>query len=335
MPRRELVPYRAQRSPATAIARRDLKGEPNMELRHLRYFIAIAEEQSITRAAERLWIAQPGLSTQMRHLEAELGVKLLDRGSRGVDLTQAGLLFLERARVVLVAADKAKATGRDLETGVIGTLRVGLATGPRWRCVSEVLRRFTHQRPGVELSVIEAYGGRLWRDLRQRHLDALVAPIGHRSPDLQCLELGTEPWVVLIGTAHPLAERHHIAAHHLTGTRIAVTGHADGAAFDRTIAALLAELHVEAELVAAAPEPALRSAIAASELLGLTTAPDALPTGLVARQLDHPRSALSFQLLWRDEVPSPALAAFIDLCAAAQPPVGSRSLRGLARTVTL
>ena len=69
-----------------------------MELRHLRYFVAIAEEGSFTRAAERLWVAQPGLSTQIRRLESELGVQLFERHTRGVDLTDAGALFLERAR---------------------------------------------------------------------------------------------------------------------------------------------------------------------------------------------------------------------------------------------
>ena len=76
-----------------------------MELRHLRYFVAIAEERSFDRAAERLLMAQPGLSTQTRRLEAELGVKLFERHTRGVDLTEAGELFLERARVALVADD--------------------------------------------------------------------------------------------------------------------------------------------------------------------------------------------------------------------------------------
>src|SRR5437868_8759560 len=98
-----------------------------MELRHLRYFVAIAEERSFTRAAERLWIAQPGLSTQIRRLEAELGIQLLERHARGVDLTPAGQLFLERARVALAAADAAGATGRDLEAGVIGSVRLGVA----------------------------------------------------------------------------------------------------------------------------------------------------------------------------------------------------------------
>ena len=89
-----------------------------MELRHLRYFVAIAEERSITRAAERLWIAQPGLSTQIRRLEAELGVKLFQRHTRGVDLTDAGELFLERARAALDAAEAARSTGHSLQAGL-------------------------------------------------------------------------------------------------------------------------------------------------------------------------------------------------------------------------
>src|SRR5271167_4546023 len=99
-----------------------------MELKHLRYFVAIAEERSFTRAAERLWVAQPGLSTQIRRLEAELGIVLFERHTRGVDLTEAGAPFLERARVALAAADVARATGRDLQSGVVGSIRLGLAT---------------------------------------------------------------------------------------------------------------------------------------------------------------------------------------------------------------
>jgi DNA-binding transcriptional LysR family regulator len=103
-----------------------------VELRHLRYFVAVAEERSFTGAAERLWIAQPGLSTQIKRLEAELGIQLFERHSRGVDLTSAGELFLERARVALAAAETAGATGRDTQAGVIGSLRIGIASGARW-----------------------------------------------------------------------------------------------------------------------------------------------------------------------------------------------------------
>src|ERR1700759_5637394 len=147
-----------------------------MELRHLRYFVAIAEERSFTRPSERLWVAQPGLSTQIRRLESELGVRLFERHSRGVDLTAAGELFLERARTALAAADAARATGHDLEQGRVGRVRLGIVTGSGWAGASALLGHFGAERPAVELTVIEAYAGTLLRDLRDGRLDAMIAP---------------------------------------------------------------------------------------------------------------------------------------------------------------
>jgi DNA-binding transcriptional LysR family regulator len=96
-----------------------------MELRQPRYLVAIAEEGSFTRAAERLWLAQPGLSTQIRRLEVELGIQLLERRTRGVVVTDAGQLFLERARIVLAAVEDARCTGHDLAAGLLGSIRLG------------------------------------------------------------------------------------------------------------------------------------------------------------------------------------------------------------------
>src|SRR6266702_2796938 len=97
-----------------------------MELRQLRYFVAIAEERSFTRAAERLWLAQPGLSTHIRRLETEMDVRLFDRHPRGVEFTQAGEVLLQRARVALAAVEVAASTGSDLESGTIGSVRLGI-----------------------------------------------------------------------------------------------------------------------------------------------------------------------------------------------------------------
>jgi DNA-binding transcriptional LysR family regulator len=295
-----------------------------VELRHLRYFVAIAEEQSITRAAERLWVAQPGLSAQMRRLEAELGVQLLERHTRGINLTDAGELFLERARVVLAAADAAAATGRDLQAGVVGSVRLGIASGPGWPAASELLRRFSRERPGVELSVVQGYAGTLRRDLRDGRLDALLTPTGSATAGIQSLELGSAQWVALIATGHPLAGIGPVTARDLEGERIAVTGHRDGAAFDTAVADMLGELGVTAELVPA-PWPAVHAAITDDEIVALTTAPEALPKGVIARRLDPPRT-LSFELLWRDDVPSPAVAAFVDAAAQAQRQPSTRAL---------
>jgi DNA-binding transcriptional LysR family regulator len=301
-----------------------------VELRHLRYFIAIAEERSFTGAAERLWVAQPGLSTQMRRLEAELGVQLFDRHPRGIDLTRAGELFLERARAAMSAADIALATGRDLEAGVIGSLRLGLAAGARWSRASELLLRFGRERPGVELTVVEAYGGTLWRDLRAGRLDALVAPTGHGSADLTALELGHEDWVVLVGTGHPLAGIGSVDAEDLQGERIAVTGHRDGVVVDRSVSELLAGLGVAAQLVPGGQGPARHAAVAKNEAVVLTTAPDAVPSGVIVRRLE-PRRALSFELLWRDEVTSPALSELISVAAASvRRPSSTRPLAAVA-----
>jgi DNA-binding transcriptional LysR family regulator len=301
-----------------------------MELRHLRYFIAIAEERSFTGAAERLWIAQPGLSTQMRRLEAELGVQLFERHPRGVDLTRAGELFLERARRAVAAADVALATGRDLEAGVIGSLRLGLAAEARWPGASELLLRFGRERPGVELTVVEAYGGTLWRELRAGRLDALVAPTGYGSADVRAAELGYEDWVVLVGTGHPLAGLGSVDAEDLQGERIAVTGHRDGAVLDRTVSDVLAELGVAAQLVPGAQGPARHAAVANNETVVLTTAPDAVSSGVIVRSLE-PRRTLAFELLWRDEVMSPALSDLINWAAAdVRRPSSTRALAAVA-----
>ena len=285
-----------------------------MELRHLRSFVAIAEERSITRAAERLWIAQPGLSTQMRRLESELGVQLFERHSRGIDLTHAGELFLERARIAIAAADIAAATGRDLEAGVAGSVRVGVAGGPGWPSTSDFLQRFSRERPHVELSVVQGYGAALWRDLRDGRLDALLTPTGNATAGMKALELASAEWVALIGTGHPLAGIGPLAAGELEGERIAVTGHRDGAAFDKAVADVLGELAVTAAMVPGVPWPALHGAAASNDLLVLTTAPDSLPAGVLCRRLD-PRRTLSFELLSRDDAPSPALAGFVNAAA--------------------
>src|SRR5215218_302924 len=97
----------------------------HMELRHLRYFVAVAEELHFRRAAERLHVAQPAVSEQVRKLEAELGVRLLNRNHRGVALTDAGAAMLDEARRVLVQADVAQRAARAANERAIGRLRIG------------------------------------------------------------------------------------------------------------------------------------------------------------------------------------------------------------------
>jgi DNA-binding transcriptional LysR family regulator len=287
-----------------------------MELRHLRYFVVIAEERSFTRAAERLWVAQPGLSTQIRRLESELGVQLFDRHSRGVELTDAGALFLERARLVLAAADVARSAGHDLAEGLVGSVRLGIVTGAGWPGTSALLGRFGRARRGVELTVVEAYGGTLLRDLRGGRLDAMIAPLEFGSAELRRVRLGRERWRVLAGLGHPLASAGPVAAPELEGQRFVVTGHRDGAGYDRLVAETLGALGVTVSLELGGPGPAMLAAVAAGEALALMTTPEVAIGGVLARPIS-PVRRVEFALLWRDELPVPAFNEFIR-CAEAR-----------------
>jgi DNA-binding transcriptional LysR family regulator len=281
-----------------------------MELRHLRYFVAIAEEHSITRAAERLWIAQPGLSTQIRRLEDELGVELLHRHTRGVELTAAGELFLERARATLAAADEALAMGANLEAGVLGAVRLGIATEAPAALTPALLAAFGRDHPDVEVTVVEAYAGTLMRDLRDGRLDAVLAPSAFGSADLRSVPLDCEPWTVLVGAGHRLARPDAITVDELDGERVVVTGHRDGGGHDRAVSGLLSELGVTTVPHRGGPGPALYAAVAAGDAVAVTTAAAATHEGLLARPLE-PARYLRFALLWRDETPAPALSQLV------------------------
>ena len=281
-----------------------------MDHRHLRYFVAIAEERSFTRAAERLWVAQPSLSTQIRDLERELGIQLFERHSRGVDLTEAGRLFLSRAREAIAAVDAAISTGRDIAAGMVGTIKLGIATEARWSRTIPVLTRFANEHSCVELTVVEAYGGTLRASLRDRGLDAVLVAGASADPELERLDLGVEQLVVLLSSHHPLAGEGPLAAELLDGERIVVTGHRDGSTYDQTIARMLSERDVSPVWIQSAPGPALQAAVADGHALRLTTAPHELHHDVRARAL-APAMTLGFELLWRRHGGTPALAEFV------------------------
>jgi DNA-binding transcriptional LysR family regulator len=290
-----------------------------MELRHLRYFVAIAEERSISRAAERLWIAQPGLSTQVRRLEAELGVKLFERHTRGVDLTDAGEVFLERARAALAAAEEARSTGSALEAGMVGTVRLGIAMETPAQIVPALLTSFSEDRPDVDVTIFESYGGTLLRDLRDGRLDALIAPSIFVSAELRSLRVGSEPWVVLVGSGHRLGRPGPLAASELHGVPIVVTGHRDGAGYDRAVAETVAELGITPVLIRGGPGPALYAAVAAGSAVALTTPSAATGPNMVVRPL-APTRHVRFTLVWRDETPAPAVRELIRTAQASLAP---------------
>jgi DNA-binding transcriptional LysR family regulator len=194
-------------------------------------------------------------------------------------------------------------------------VRLGIVTGTLWPGTSALLGRFGRERPAVELTVVEAYGGTLLRDLRDGRLDAMIAPSEFGSADLRRVHLGREPWFVLAGRGHRLAGAGPVAVPELEGQRFVVSGHRDGGGYDRLVADTLDALGVTVALERGGPGPAVLAAVAAGDALALTTLPDAGIGGVTARAI-KPVRRVEFALLWRDETPAPALHELIR-CAGA------------------
>src|SRR4029453_16109390 len=130
------------------------------ELRHLRYFVAVAEERNFSRAARRLRMTQPPLSHAIRQLEPELGTKLFRRSSREVKLTEAGAALLEGAKRTLAEAEGAVAAARRAGAGELGSLRIGFSWSARFETLPKLGQAFRSQRPDVELLTEEIWNSR-------------------------------------------------------------------------------------------------------------------------------------------------------------------------------
>ena len=185
-----------------------------MELRHLRYFVAVAEELHFGRAAERLHIAQPPLSRQIRDLERELGTPLFARVPRGVELTPAGRAFLPEARLTLAQAERAQRTAQRAAQGEIGRLRVGFVEAATYSGVlPEVLGFFRTHLPNIGLSLFELTSPEQVEAFRDGRIDVgiLHTPPPDAESWLLVQPVYTDPLVVALPQGHRLAERRRLA----------------------------------------------------------------------------------------------------------------------------
>lgn len=178
-----------------------------MELRHLRYFVAVADEGHITRAAERLGIQQPPLSQQIQALERELDAQLFRRKPRGVELTPAGRALYDEARAILARAEEAVAATRRAAQGEAGRIGIGFTSSASFHpFVPRAIRAFREAHPLVALALEESGTIELVEALRARAIDAAFvrSPVGE-SADLSVEPLFDEPMVAALPSGHPLS----------------------------------------------------------------------------------------------------------------------------------
>jgi LysR family hca operon transcriptional activator len=182
-----------------------------MELRHLRYFIAVAEEGSFINAAERrLHTAQPSLSRQIRDLELEVGVKLLERKARGIVLTAAGQVFLDNARLVLLQLDATVEAARRAEQPKKPGFVVGFLAGQEVIWLSETLRILQEEAPGTDITISSLSSPELANALMQNRMDVALLRRETQTSGLAFKLLIKEPLVVILPANHRLAKHRTI-----------------------------------------------------------------------------------------------------------------------------
>jgi DNA-binding transcriptional LysR family regulator len=190
-----------------------------MELRHLRYFIGVGEEQHFGRAAERLHVAQPALSRQIKDLEREMGFSLFDRLPRGVRLNAAGKLFLTDARRILQDVEEAKRRAERIAHGKAGTLRVGIATAVSWHgLVRDSFREFRRRQPDVELELHHQLSVLQVEAILSGRLDVgFAAQMTPWDKDLAHWEFAQDRMVLAVPKGHPLTKREKVRLRDLRG----------------------------------------------------------------------------------------------------------------------
>ena len=183
-----------------------------MELRHLRYFVAVAEELHFTRAAERLHIAQPPLSQQIRALEAELGVQLFERTRRSVVLTDAGHALLAKARALLAATQALPQELQRIARGETGLLRIGFSsTLPLTKVLRDVVAEHRRTHPDVALNLREMHSASQFEGLRRGELDVGLVRYNEHAPEgIRLTLLRRDPLRLVVPSTHRFAKRRSV-----------------------------------------------------------------------------------------------------------------------------
>jgi DNA-binding transcriptional LysR family regulator len=209
-----------------------------VELRQLRYFVAVAEELHFRRAAQHLHVAQPAVSEQVRKLELDLGVQLFARTHRNVSLTDAGVALLDEARRVLRQTEVAREAARGATGRAAMRLRIGYLPDSLPAAVPRALRRLAASVPAVQVELGSAPAWRLVDDVRRGRLDAAITSLPAPINGLRSLPLGEQGAVVALPAMHPHAGEPEIAIERLAPERIVVLPYEANPAFRNAVVAM-------------------------------------------------------------------------------------------------
>ena len=283
-----------------------------MELRHLRYFIAVAEELNFTRAAEKLHIAQPPLSQQIQQLEAQLGFQLFYRTKRTVMLTEAGQVFFEESQKILLQLDRAIQLGQQTSRGELGQLTIGFVSSASHNVVPAILQAFRTFHPAVKLQLREMTTNDQLQRLQEGQID-----IGFIRPPvtdgINSEIVFREPLIVALPQSHPMAQSDRVELRSLSTEPFIL--------FPRSLAPGLYDSIIsfcsQAGFSPIAAQEALQMqtivSLVAAEM-GVAIVPESMQNfqrrGVVYKRLQELSPIVSIALIWRHN-PTPAVQRFL------------------------
>jgi DNA-binding transcriptional LysR family regulator len=303
-----------------------------MEFRHLRYFVAVAEESSFTHAAKRLGIAQPPLSQQIRQLEDDVGARLFQRAKRGVTLTSAGTAFLEHAYAILRAAQQAALSARRVHNGESGHLTIGYMDYTSYTFLPPVIRRFRDGYPSIGVTLQHFYNTESTAAVVSQIVDVSFLRSVREQLDISSWKIAAEPFVVVLPEHHRLAGKKRISISCLKDEPFimcprelddryfnSIVAFCSSAGFAPTIVQEALQIHAAVGLVSAG--------------LGIALVPASVQRmqikGAVYRPLLERSPSVELWVAWRRDDESPALQKFLATLRSASP----KSLKSNKRTL--
>ena len=286
-----------------------------VELRHLRYFLAVAEEKHFGRAADRLHMAQPPLSSQIKQLETELGTLLLERTTRKVELTDAGALLMKRARQILADVEAAKTDVGEIGRGAAGVLRVGFSGTATYRLMPEIVRVARERFPLVRLQISgEMLTPQMEEGLLENRLDTAILRPPVQSTEISLEEIQQSRLVVALNRQHPLAD----SSGPLNISELAnenIVGYPRGSSVSSVVSELTRQAGFRPHIVQEATETSTLIALVGAGL-GVAFVPGSqslpLNSSIVIRPLAD-AVTVGLSTAWRAGNDSPLLASFLTL----------------------
>ena len=288
-----------------------------MELRHLRYFVGVAEQEHFGRAAKRLHVAQPALSRQIQDLESELGFRLFDRLPRGVRLSAAGKLFLGDVQRILQDLGEAKRRAERIALGQAGMLRVGIATALSWHgMVADCFREFRRRQPDAELVLHHLLSIDQVEAVLSGRLDAGFAATVTPWPEgLEYLEFARDRILLAVPKGHPLTRRGNIRLRDLRSTPFIWFQRSANPAFDDQLMQECARGGLRSpRIIQVAMDRDTALGLVQSGI-GITWLTESMgwhcPRGVVVLPVVDMKVRLPFNLIWKKDNTSPLLAKLV------------------------